>query len=244
MGFRSGLEDWNGNIAGKVMIDHMKTNADPRLRVMFEPGSGGTYAGLDPLLDASTQTSLINGGTLSIYNRSTFSRNQFFPGVLVNAAEVNFLLSEYYLNAGNDAAAQTAYETGIRQSIDYYYALRAISNDNTVASPTAPTTAELNSYIAAPAVSWAGAASKTAKLNLIALQKWLHYSVVQPVENWSETRRLDAPALNFWPDNSGIQKQPPYRWLYPTSENTYNTAYYSAVKAKDNLTTKIFWDTK
>ena len=36
--FRTGLEDWNGNLAGKVMIDHMVQNNDPRLRVMFEPG--------------------------------------------------------------------------------------------------------------------------------------------------------------------------------------------------------------
>ena len=244
MGFKSGLEDWNGNIAGKLMIDHMKTNSDPRLRVMFEPGSGGAYVGLDPSLDASTQNSLINGGTLSIYNRSTFSRNQYFPGELVNAAEVSYLLAEYYLNAGNDAAAKAAYETGIKQSIDYYYALRAVSNDNTVAAPAVPTGTEVNNYIAAPGIAWGNATTKAAKLTLIATQKWLHFSVVQPIESWSEIRRLDAPVLSFWSDNSGIQKQPPYRWLYPTSENTYNTTNYQAVQSKDNLTTKLFWDTK
>jgi hypothetical protein len=245
-GFRSGLEDWNGNLAGKQMIDHMNTNADPRLRVMFEPGAtaAGIYKGLDPMLDASSQNTLINGGAIAIYNRSTLSRNQFFPGALINAAEVSFLVAEYYLGAGNDAAAKTAYETGIKQSIDYYYKLRTISNDNTVAAPSAPTVGEISNYLASAGVSWSGAATNAAKLTLIATQKWLHYSVVQPNENWAETRRLDAPTFNFLPDNSSIQKTPPMRWLYPSSENTYNTANYNVVKAKDNLTTKIFWDTK
>jgi len=36
---------------------------------------------------------------------------------------------------------------------------------------------------------------------------------------------------------------PPYRWTIPSNEITYNPNY-SAVKAQDNLTTKIFWDVK
>jgi hypothetical protein len=245
-GFRSGLEDWNGNLAGKVMIDYMNTNADPRLRVLFEPGAsaGNVYKGLDPLLDASAQNTSINAGEIAIYNRSTTSRNQYFPGQLINAAEVSFIASEYYLNSGDDASAKAWYEKGIKQSIDYYYAIRALSNDNTVASPATPTVSEISNYLASAGVSWAGAATTAAKLTLIATQKWIHFSVIQPYESWAETRRLDAPAFSFITDNSAVQKTPPYRWLYPASENTYNSTNYEAVKSKDNLTTKIFWDVK
>ena len=82
-GFRSGLEDWDGNLAGKAMIDHMLDNTDPRIRAMYEPGenAGGTYSGLDPLLDENDQTTLVATGTLSRYNRSTLSRNEYFPGL-------------------------------------------------------------------------------------------------------------------------------------------------------------------
>ncbi|MFC0771603.1 SusD/RagB family nutrient-binding outer membrane lipoprotein [Terrimonas alba] len=245
-GFRSGLEDWDGNIAGKVMIDHMKTNADPRLRAMFETGAnaGGVYNGLDPLATSSVQTALIAGGTLSIYNRSTLSRNEYFPGVLINAPEVSFLLAEYYLKAGNDAAAKTAYEKGITQSIEFYYWLRTKSNDNTAIALVPTTPAEIAAYTSTAGVNWATATTTADKLKLIATQKWIHFSVVQPLENWAELRRLDAPALSFEVDNANAQKQPPYRWLYAGSEQTYNTENYQTVQSKDNLTTKIFWDVK
>lgn len=156
-GFKSGLEDWNGNIAGKVMIDHMKTNGDPRLRAVFEPGANapaGVYNGLDQMSDAATQNALIAGGTIAIYNRSTLSRNQYFPGVLINAAEVSFLLSEYYLNANNMTAAKAAYVAGIKQSVEYYYLLRTVSNDNTSGTLIPTNDVEVNAYIASPAVNW------------------------------------------------------------------------------------------
>jgi tetratricopeptide (TPR) repeat protein len=241
--FRTGLEDWDGNIAGKAMIDHMKTNADPRLRAMFEPGAnaGGVYSGLDPLATSSVQTALIAGGTMSIYNRSTLSRNQFFPGVLMNAAEVSFLMAEAYLKAGNDAAAKTAYNDGISKSIKYYYLLRAVSNDNTAGALTPTNDAEIGIYQAKPQVNWDLALTTPDKLKLLATQKWIHFSVVQPLESWAEIRRLDAPAFSFEVDNANAQKQPPYRWIYAASEQTYHTANY---ETKDNLVTKIYWDVK
>ncbi|MEO6730257.1 MAG: SusD/RagB family nutrient-binding outer membrane lipoprotein [Ferruginibacter sp.] len=244
--FKSGLEDWDGNLAGKAMIDHMKTNADPRLRVMFEPGAnaGGAYNGLDPLATSSAQTTLVAGGTISIYNRSTLSRNQYFPGLLINAAEVSFLASEAYLNAGNDAAAKAAYNDGISKSVKYYYLLRSLTNDNTSPVAAPATDSEIALYIAKPAVNWDLATTKADKIKLLATQKWIHYSVVQPVESWSEIRRLDAPVFNFETDIANNQKQPPFRWLYASSEQTYNTANYATVKSKDNLATKLFWDVK
>ncbi|GEP96464.1 SusD/RagB family nutrient-binding outer membrane lipoprotein [Chitinophaga cymbidii] len=245
-GFRTGLEDWNGNIAGKVMIDHMKANSDPRLRAMFEPGAnaGGVYNGLDPMAARSTQNALIAGGTMAIYNRSTLSRNEFFPGILMTGAEVNFMLSEYYLKAGNPVSARTAYEDGIKESIKYYYWLRTLSNDNTAGALTPYTDPEVAAYLVAPGVNWTLALTDADKLKLIARQKWLHYSVLQPTESWAEIRRLDAPTFSFEVDNANAQKQPPMRWQYPASEATYNTANYEAVQANDKLGTKLFWDTQ
>jgi len=249
--FKDGLEGDAGrisNTAGKVMIDHMKANADPRLRAMFQPGDSakGVYTGVDPVGDRNAQDAAINRDSkIALYNRSTVSRNQYFPGILINAAEVSFLAAEYYLKTANLSAAKTAYETGIRQSVEYYYWIRTLSNDVS-SGPLTPTNAtEVNAYIASIGVNWDLALTTADKLTLIATQKWIHYSVVQPHESWAELRRLDAPALSFEVDNaSNIIKQPPVRWFYPSTENIYNKTNYDVVSSKDNLTTRIFWDVK
>lgn len=243
-GFQGGLEDWDGNVASKKMIDHMKDNDDPRLRVVFQPGdnAAGVYTGLDPVLNETQQTALITDRKVAIYNRFTLSRNQFFPGVLMNAAEVSFLIAEAALKAGDDADAKTAYEKGISESIEFYYGIHEISNSSLPSNPALPTPSEISAYLAKPAISWGAATSVQEKLNLLAAQKWLHFNVVQSYENWAEVRRLNAPTFNFWNDAANPQPLPPARWIYSAKEKTYNAANYQAVSAKDKLTTKIFWD--
>jgi hypothetical protein len=245
-GFRTGLEDWNGNVASKAIIDHLNTNEDPRIRFIFEPGTAaqGKYTGLNQMDNESKQTADIASNTISIYNRSTLSRNQFFPGVIINAAEVSLLAAEYYLGAGNDASAKMHYEMAIRQSAEFYNNLRKISNDNTVAAPADINPSELNAYLAKDAINWDKASNAAAKIKLIASQKWIHFNVVQAYENWSELRRLDALDLKFWVDNSNNQKLPPTRWYYPGGDQNFNGINYQAVKANDKLDTKIFWDIK
>ena len=247
-GFQSGLESsgWYGNTAGKKMIDHMNTNSDPRLPVIFEPGANaeGKFIGIDPTAPVADQTALFTGGTVAIYNRFVLSRNQFFPGILINAAEISLIKAEYYLRSSNDALAKAAYNKGIEQSVAFYNGLITISNAIGVSAPAAATDASVTAYIAKDGINWDKATTSDAKLALIADQKWLHYNLVMPYENWADTRRLDLPKFNFWVDNNNNQTTPPFRWTIPTNEPTYNAENYSAVKANDNLKTKIFWDVK
>ncbi|WP_375583298.1 SusD/RagB family nutrient-binding outer membrane lipoprotein [Cyclobacterium xiamenense] len=242
--FQTGLEDWNGNIAGKVILEHMLTNGDPRLSYVFEPGEAaeGEYIGLDPFLSSSEQTELIGSNTVAIYNRSTLSRNQYFPGMLINSSQVHFMAAEHYLKAGQDAQAKAHYETGIRESVHYYDMLRGMSNNNVSPEPTAPTDAAIDAYLADADISWDGAADMNEKMERIAQQRWLHFNVVQPNENWAEMRRVDEFELEFWEDSSNPQSLPPNRWIYPGSEATYNLENYQRVQANDNLTTPLFWD--
>lgn len=242
--FQSGLEDWSGNLAGKTILEHMLDNEDPRLTYVFEPGTEaapGEYLGLDPLMNASDQNELVNSNTLTIYNRSTLSRNQNFPGIIISAPEVHFLAAEYYLKNGQDAMAQASYEAGVEASVDFYQYLRSISNNGDSPAPVVPTSADVDAYLAQGEVSWAAASSTEEKLKLIAEQKWLHFNVIQPNENWAELRRLNLVDLEFWTDQSNQQSQPPYRWVYPGAEATYNSTNYAAVQSEDVLTNKLFW---
>lgn len=243
-GFQGGIESegWNKNLAGKAMIDHMKAAGDPRLPLFFEENADGEFVGLDPLELAADQDNLVRDGLVSIYNRSTFSRNVYFPGMLINSAELYFHIAEYQLKAGNDGAAKTAYQKGIEQSIKQYFEIRSWSLNTMSPAVTDPSDADIATYQGSASVSWDAAADTNAKLGLIATQKWLHYNIIQPLESWAEVRRLDAPNFSFQMDNTQAQSQPPVRWIYPSSEQTYNTANYDAVRASDNLTTKLFWD--
>ena len=250
-GFRDGIEGdgWYGNTASKAIIDNMNANKDPRQSLLFEPGAnaGGKYIGIDPMATEAVQTALVNSGQVAIYNRYTLSRNQFFPGILINAAQINLIKAEYYLRAGNDASAKTAYETAISQSVEFYNKILSLSNATGITgspAPTQATAASVTTYIAGDGVNWSKATSNADKLKLIATQKWLHSNLVQPLENWADVRRLDYPVLSFQTDNANAQTLPPYRYTIPGNEITYNTANYEAVRSTDKLTTKVFWDVK
>lgn len=242
--FQSGLEDWDGNIAGKAILDHMVGNEDPRLTYVFQPGENaeGEYLGLDPLMNPTEQNELVLTQTLSIYNHSTISRNQYFPGLIITAAEVHLMAAEYYLKENQDMMAKSHYEEAIRQSVDFYEYLRSISNNAESDDPIVPTEESINAYLSMNDVSWEMAGSSEEKLKLIAEQKWLHFNVVQPNESWHELRRLGKVDLEFWEDNSNQQSLPPSRWMYPGSEQTYNMENYSVVQPEDKLMNTIFWD--
>ena len=241
-GFEEGLESWNNNIASKKMIDHMVSNADPRLPFMFEPGAGanGVYIGLDQSLTSGEQTAAITSTTanpskIATYNRSTYSRNQNFPGILITASEVHYLIAESKLKSGNLPEAKINFESGIKESIEFQQKLRAISNNSLVAIPTSPTATDINAYITN--IGWG-----TNNLQLIAMQKWLHFNVIQSTENWAEVRRLDYPTFTFRTESSDIQKTAPVKWFIPQSEKDFNLSNYNTVKDQDNANTKLFWD--
>ena len=247
--FQSALESgtsWYINTAGKKIIDQMVTTKDPRLAYIFQPGANakGEYIGLNQTANASAQTEAANSGTIAIYNTSTYARNQFFPGIIINAAEINLIKAEYYARNGDDTKAKENYNLSIANSISQYVKIRAISNDNSVAAPTAPTDKDIAAYSSQDAVNWEKAASLTDKIKLIATQKWLHYNIIQAYENWAEHRRLDALTFEFVADNASAQTLPPVRFNVPSNEITYNKANYQAVQEQDKLTNKIFWDVK
>lgn len=243
-GFFSALESDYNNAAPKPMIDHMNANNDPRQPWLFEKGETATaYVGLDPLLTSGVQDQLLATGKIAIYNRSVISKNKWLPGTLINAAEVNLILAEYYSRNGNAIMAKTHFEKAIRQSIEYYVRLGDKADVLTWKPTTEPTTAEIEAYILK--INFAGALTAADQLKLIAFQKYIHYNIMQADESWAEQRRLKLPVLTFMEDEtSSIRKTPPTRWTYPNSERVYNTTNYNTVKDKDNLSTKIFWDVK
>jgi hypothetical protein len=223
---------------GKMVNDIMVPSNDPRLPVYFTTNSSGNYKGIDNTLNEAQVTAGVAAGDFSRWDSTTFTENHLLPGIILTAAEVSFLKAEAYERwGGGDAKA--AYETGIRQSIAFWFGVNN-NSDYTAGKVAMPSEAAILAYLADPLVAYG-----TDNLNKIATQKWINFTVMQANQAWAEWRRTKLPALSFPTDNSSAAApNVPTRLLYPSSESTLNSANYQAVKAKDNTTTKIFWDVK
>jgi hypothetical protein len=237
-GIKQAMETWGQyDIAPKAVVDHMVNNTDPRLVVMFDANEDGDYIGMNPLDNSSLQNQQLNEGLIARYDTSTFTRNDYFPGFVITAGEVSFLKAEIYQKGIVSGDAKDAYETGISQSINMYYDINSTGDYRDPIER--PDEDAINAYIGGSDIAWD---LGTDKIGLIAEQKWLNSGLGQMALTWAEMRRLDKPELEFLEDSGSGQKLPPVRWLYPESEKQLNEDNYNAVKSKDNLNNKIFWD--
>lgn len=223
---------------GKMVNDIMAPSLDPRLPVYFTKNASGNYKGVGNTLTETQVTTGITAGDFSRWDSTTFSENRVLPGILITAAEVSFLKAEAYERWGG-GAAQTAYETGIRQSIAFWYAINS-NSASSAAKDTPPTEAQILAFLASPLVAYG-----TNNIEKIATQKWIDFTVLQANQAWAEWRRTKFPVLFFPTDNStAAAPNVPTRLLYPSSESTLNAVNYAAVQSADRPTTKIFWDVK
>ncbi len=236
-GIRGCLESWGtDNLAPYKMVEVMREGEDPRLEILFAPNIDGEYIGLDPMLNAAEQNRLINDAKVARYDTTTYSRNIYVPGILISAAEVQFMLAEAVEYLGVSGSAEEAYNKGVDLAIRQLYAINNLSTEGEVTPLDESSIAE---YITNSNMNWN---SSPNKLELIATQKWIHYNYLQPERAWTEIRRTNFPKLDFLPDNNTLNARTvPNRLLYPASER-YNLDNYMEVQKDDFLTTKIFWD--
>lgn len=221
---------------GKLVNDIMVPSSDPRLPVYFTQNKSGSYKGIYNTLTEAQVTAGVTAGEYSRWDSTTFTENHILPGILITAAEVNFIKAEAFERWGG-GSAKDAYEKGIRQSIAFWYAINN-SSDRAATKDTPPTETQITAYLANPLVAYG-----TDNLAKIATQKWIDFTLLQAQQAWAEIRRTNLPALTFPTDaSSTASPNVPARLLYPASERTLNSANYQAVQAKDNVTTKIFWD--
>jgi hypothetical protein len=244
-GLRAGLTDAassSGPYAPAYMLETMMVaNNDPRTDVFWDRGKTTEWIGM-PLYNTPTpQETLVSSGVVATYDSATFIYNWNVPGVILTAAEISFLKAEAY-ERWSFGDAQTAYETGIKQSIEFYYSI----NQNQYRNPevtfsrnamSSPSPTEINNYIGGANIVYSGTSDE--KLKKIWSQKWVNFFILQAGQAWAEIRRTGYPEL---PYNSAITALTPDRLIYPSSESFYNAPNYAAVAAKDTYYTHIFWD--
>jgi len=223
---------------GKMVDTIMVPSGDPRLPVYFTTNKRGEYHGV-PLTWNSTRVSdSTTANYFSRWDSTTFTENNLFPGIIMEAAEVSFIKAEAYERwGGGDPKA--AYETGIRQSIQFWVNVNNKS-DYSGAKESMPSDAAITAYLASPLVAYG-----TNNLEKIGTQKWIDFNIMQANQAWAEWRRTKFPKLTFPTDPSSVlSPNVPNRLLYPSTESSLNSANYATVKSGDNVTTKVFWDVK
>ena len=248
----SALSEVSAQVApGTILEGLMKPTNDPRIPVMFDKGTRteGTksvrnedYVGLPVNLPSAEQEANISKGRYAVLDSTTFIRNSNLPGIVLTSSEVSFLKAEAFERWGG-GDAQAAYQTGIQQSIAFYYYLNSLSDYAGGSPVTAPTAAAVAEFLANPTIAYTGAPEE--KLGKIWTQKWLHFGFLQSVQNWAEVRRTKYPQLSFQEDTSTpAEKLPPSRLVYPATEKSLNNENYTRVASIDLPTVKIFWDVK
>jgi hypothetical protein len=143
---------------------------------------------------------------------------------LMKYSEVEFIKAEAALRGLGGSGAQTAYEAAITASCEEY----------------GIDAADITAYLAGAGVAWNN------DVNQIYTQKWISL-YRQSWEAWAEMRRTDmptlAPAQN---SNYTGHNRTPFRFPYPESEKTLNTANIpSNVNEVDNYWGyQVWWDTR
>jgi hypothetical protein len=210
---QSGRNDF---VVANTIIDYMNTLSDPRRSKYFADNLGaGTYVGgtYGDFNNFSTKTHVAD-----------LIQTQTFRGVIMDYAEIEFLLAE---------AAERGYVVGANAETHYNNAINASMADWGVSSTAAA------SYLADPAVAYT-TASGTWKQK-IGFQFWLAmYN--RGFEGWCIYRKYDAPVLNVAADSGDPV---PNRYTYPISEQTLNVTNWTAASTAiggDTQATKVFWD--
>lgn len=244
--------------AGATIVTYMNSYKDPRRASYFTSGTDGNYYGVR--MGASVDS---NYPKSTLWSRVNCTNSD--PLKWMSGAEADFLLAEYYLREGDDAAAKGFYEAGVKRSFSFASASNVdayLKGTDGVGSYTDPVTGG-NSYgnnLTPVAVSWGTQSDLEGHLEQIITQKYIAM-FPEGMEAWAEFRRTGYPrVIPTATNNSGglidTQKQI-RRLVYPASEYSANNANVkdgvsllideaaeAASVKEDNGGTKVWWDRK
>ncbi len=223
------------NNPSKFFVDMLVNSNDPRISIFLEKTLLHEampwipeYRGVPNLLENNSpewNNFEENWGDISSIG-DWFLRNET-PGVFMSFAEVCFLKAEAALDGYFQGDAQSFYEQGVRQNIDFY--LKNTNKEYEI------TQSMIDNYVSA---------LSPVDLENIITQKWITFAFENGYEAYAEYRRTGFPPLKKF-DGTDINKNIfPYRFPYPASEITLNGENYAEAvqrQGADNEFTKLWW---
>ncbi|RXP58601.1 SusD/RagB family nutrient-binding outer membrane lipoprotein [Lutibacter sp. HS1-25] len=212
----SGRHDF---VAAKTIVDMMNSLGDYRISSYFLPTSDGTYVG----------GAIGTEATFTAHSQVTPRvENAVEPGIILDYAEVEFLLAEAAARTFNvGGTAKEHYDKAIKASFEFWNA------------------SNVDDYLAQPNVDYAtvlsASTATTPWKEVIGNQKWLAL-FNRGLEAWTSIRLLDFPIMA--PAAEAVSGYP-NRYTYPVVEQTLNPTNYNAAATAiggDLPETKLFWD--
>ncbi len=214
--------------ANVYIVNTMTGTGDARLRRYFAPVGAsvvGTTFGAATGNPGGAASSKFGPGLLGDGSEGPTQDQWIFPSFLSM-----FLEAEAIARGWVTGNAKTAYENAVNESFIW------------LGVPDA--SAQVDDYLTNPSANWANSGgTPLAKAKFLAYQKYLSLVGIDPLEAWSDIRRLNMmPNSNYISVNPGrISNTLPVRLLYPQTEYTSNAANVNAQGAINHLTSKIFW---
>ena len=238
-------QDFRAPAIASYFIDNLVNWNDPRIDIPTYGASGVNRWGI-----ASSQGAYV--GIQSGYapgsepvKRSFFLSNtsaaslqtDAMTGILMNYAEVQFILAEAALKGWISGDPKTFYTNGALASITYW-----LPNWTTIINPVTGLPGDINTHLAAADNQWLESETFEEKMEKIHLQKYYALFLVD-MQQWFEYRRTGYPKLPIGPGvrNNGIM---PARMTYPVYvQSTNPTNYKLAVAAQgpDVISTPVWW---
>ena len=222
--------------ANAYIVGILASATDPRLERFFQPVGnafvGDVYGDKQSDIPLGANSSYFGPGLIGegLDDGTGATRDQW----ILPSFENMFFKAEAIARGWLPGDERTAYENAVTESFVWLGVPDAVNAATT--------------YLTGPEndiANWDKAGTTVQqKVRFIAFQKYIALTLIDPLESYSDQRRL-----HFLPDNGYISKNSarlsnslPLRLPYPQSEYTTNSANVLAVGDIDPLTTKIFWE--
>lgn len=230
-------------------IDNLWNWRDPRIvtsygknnisRLGIAPGSigfAGVPSGYDIGSSIQRQAYFYSDATTG---SPTTLQTDPYTGIIMNVAEVDFILAEAAAKGWINTTGETYYYKGIADAINYWLPSIWVN----------PTDPAVIAYAQAADIDWdnalplnSTAPGMLSKMQIIHLQKYYAMFLVD-LQQWFEYRRTGHP---FLPKGTGLANggKMPARLNYPLiSQSTNPTNYKNAIAAQgaDDINTLVWW---
>lgn len=158
-------------------------------------------------------------------------------GMIMNYAEVKFILAEAVVKGWITGSAQTYYNDGALNSITLWVPAWT----STINSQTGQLN-NIQTYLVAASIEWNDNATLDEKMERIHKQKY-YALFLEDYQQWFEYRRTGHPVLPKGPGlkNNGIM---PARMVYPVYVQSANPTNYKlavAAQGPDLISTQVWW---